>query len=541
MVTERTIINALIIGASLILVPFIISSTLTVDFAPALFFGGLLMIVGAFFFFKDRLCVGPLLSMGIAGGLNFLPFSLQATHIAALLLILYYITGYVIIRQKRVKLGKPAFLWPILIITSILLYHNHALNVGVMGGDSEGGKAAILIYVIVLAYFCGINITNPPVDFLAKVPFYFLVCTVVSSIPFFITTFVPALAPYFYSVTGNVNVEAYVDAEIPTSSSGAVISRLGAFGVLGSVLQLYLLCYYPIGSWLRPERWWVAGLSILCVGAALASGYRSGLFDFALTTFLGACCYYSWRAIILPAGLTVLVLVFLVASTNNLINLPTSKLPLIAQRTLSFLPGEWSQDAIDSGESSNEFRKNIQDIYIKEYLSKSPYIGNGFTINTKVYDSYINGIAAGGSDPMYIQGKAFIEGKLFHTGWISVYDCVGIIGSLAFVALGWNEMLVSGKFVFGPKSDKRSSLFPLHAWLFCNIVTTVVAYFTVFGAFSDTFSTLCIYGLVLSQLSDIQKAAEIPSPLRDAGGPLDFVGLKGANYGYQGYKGYQSR
>ena len=56
------------------------------------------------------------------------------------------------------------------------------------------------------------------------------------------------------------------------------------------------------------------------------------------------------------------------ASSSKVIHLPTDKLPLIAQRTLSFLPGDWSEDALESAKASNEFRQDIQDVYMKEYL-----------------------------------------------------------------------------------------------------------------------------------------------------------------------------
>src|SRR5258708_19065 len=211
MMTERTIINALIIGASLILVPFVISSTLTGgDFVPALFIGGLFALLAAFFFLKDTLSIWPLLGSSIAGSLNFLPLPLKPTHVFCILLILYYITGYVLIRQKRIKLGKTAFLWPILITTLIVLYHNHDLNVRVLGGNTEGAKPAILLYLVVLAYFCGINIGAPSVKFLSKVPLYSVILTALSNTPFFLTTFFPSLAPYLYYITDNVNVDAYL-------------------------------------------------------------------------------------------------------------------------------------------------------------------------------------------------------------------------------------------------------------------------------------------------------------------------------------------
>src|ERR1700722_10677220 len=117
MLTERAIINALIIGASLILVLFVISSTLTTDYALPLFFGALIMLGFSFFYLKDNLSLCPLLATAIGGRLNFLPLAPEWPQIASLLLILYYIIGYVFIRQKRITVGKIRFFWPILILT----------------------------------------------------------------------------------------------------------------------------------------------------------------------------------------------------------------------------------------------------------------------------------------------------------------------------------------------------------------------------------------------------------------------------------------
>jgi len=537
MITERMIINALIIGASFILVPFIISSTLTVDYLPAYFLVILLALALAFFVLKDTLCIWPLLGGSITGAMNFLPLPLEAKHVACILLIIYYIMGYVIIRQRKIKVGKPKFFWPILIITLILLYHNHALNVRVAGGDTEGGKPAILIYLAVLAYFCGINIATPSVDFLSKVPLYCVILAAISSMPYLLSTYIPSLAPLLYTVTNSVNVGAYMASESgsgPGGDSGGVIGRFAIFAPLGGVCQVYLVSHYPIGTWVRPERWWVGGLSFICFIFAIASGYRSALFGFAMITMVGAWCYYSWRSLFLPAGLIVVALIVVVASSNNLIPLPTNKLPMIAQRSLSFLPGEWDQKAIEDAESSNFFRKNIQDVYIKEYLKRSPWIGKGFSIDTKEFD-YYNAMATQGSraDQDYYQAKIFIEGQILHTGWLSVYDIVGIIGGIAFVALGGIEIWAATHFVFGPKADQRSSLFPFYVWILCNLVTMMLGFFMVFGDFKDIIIDLCIYAIVLSHLFDIENTTETPIVPPDRKGQAEFSRLGGAYYGYQ--------
>ncbi|MCE0522308.1 MAG: O-antigen ligase family protein [Methylacidiphilales bacterium] len=530
MVTERTIINALIIGASFILAPFVISSAIGEgDYGPTFFFLGFIALMVSFFYLKDRLCMLPLIGLSVTGSLNFLPLPFQASHLFCILLILYYISVYIIIRRKRIIFGKINFLLPILAVTSILLYHNHNLNVAAVGGETEGGKPAYLVYLVVVAYFCGINVAQPSVTFVRRVPFYFVIGSIFSCLPFFLTTFFPALAPYVFSFISNVNVGAYYEAQgYDVGLSEGVIGRIAVFGPLGLALQLYLLCHYPMASWLRPERWWIPFVSLVCAALVVASGFRNELFSFGVITVVGIWCHYSWRSLFVIAPFCLAGFMLLTASSNNLIELPTKKLPLIAQRSMSFLPGDWDQEAIASAKSSNDFRKNIQDTYIKEYMRRSPWIGNGYNISVKEYNNYSDVLNNAGADNGYLQAKAFIEGKIFHIGWISAYDGVGIVGSLAFLALAWFEIYMAGRFVFG--TNHRSPFFPLYVWIFCNLVSNMAAFFVVFGDFAQTFSSLCLYALVLTHLAVMQKAPEVsvaPSQRRER---VEFAGLRSASY-----------
>jgi len=533
MVTERSLINALIIGATLILIPFGISMTLSYYFQPALILVAALAFIFSFFYIKENLSVCPMLGFAIFGTLNFLPIPLQAPHVFCILLILYFLTGYVIIRQKKIKLGYPTLLWPIAIVTLIVLYHNHGLNVKLLGGGAtEGEKPAILMFLVVIAYFCGINLRPPSIFILSYLPIICLVLAMVTNLPFFLTTYIPGLAPFLYMFTDNVNVQAYSDSAFGAEGS-STSARMGTLGAIGSAVQICLLCYYPIGTWWRPERWWVLGLFFAALVLAVLTGFRSTLFGFFTVTFVGACCYYSWRALFAFGGLFIILAMAQLLVANGVLRIPEDKLPLIAQRSLSFMPGDWDKQAVEGAEVSNGFRKNIQAVYIKEYLSKSPLFGNGYDIDKKVFDNYSDQLQRGGGvDPQYTEAKTYIEGKIFHTGWISVYDCVGIVGTIAFVALAWNETLMAGRFIFGPKSNRRSSFFPLYVFILVNVVSSTIGFFAVFGDFAVSFSALCIYGIVLSQLADIEKATSAPEPLTSPKGDVDFSRVGGGYYGY---------
>jgi hypothetical protein len=108
---------------------------------------------------------------------------------------------------------------------------------------------------------------------------------------------------------------------------------------------------------------------------------------------------------------------------------------------------------------------------------------------------------------------------------------VGIIGTIAFVILAFNELAILAHFIFGAKADHRSPLYPLYVWLMINILGMMISYFTVFGDFQDTFKNLCVYAIVLSQLMGIESTREVPIAIAEF--TPEFSRLSGANYGYQ--------
>jgi hypothetical protein len=540
MLTERSIINALILTATFVLAPFIIAETLSADFLPALIAAGVFLLIVAFFFMKETLCAAPWLGRSIAGTLNFLPLPIEASQIAVALLIVYYITGFVLLTQRPITIGRPIFFWPMLIVTGIVLYHVHTLSLGTMGGNTEGARPAYFMYAYTLAYFCGINLPTPSVRFLSRIPFYALCLTALSCIPYLLTTFFPALAPYFYTFTGDVNIEAYANTAGGTQdvAFNQLTSKLAVLGPLGACLQMYLISHYPIGTWFSPSRLWVPILSFFCFVITIFCGYRSDLFGFFFLTLVGAWCYYSWRALFIPTLGIAMVLVVITASSNNIIHLPLRDLPMIAQRTMSFLPGDWDEEAIESGKGSNDFRQNIIDVYMDEYAREHPVFGNGFEINKDEFNSIQDSLKKGygdGRDPAYLQAKLFIVGKMYHTGWISVYDCVGIVGWAAFLAFQLALVFVTGQFIFGKKADRRSALFPLYVFIQCTVTTTMASYYTVFGSFSQAYTDGICIAIVLVHLSKLKKQNELAAAPGDIKAQVEFSGLSQTNYGNKYY------
>lgn len=502
MLSERNIINGLILTMGCILGPYLVITMLEENSLPFLVFGGCFVLFMIFFVVKDALCVFPLFGVFVMGKLTFLPFGLMPQEIFNMAVILYYAVTYLALKQRAVSGGSIYFLAPILIIACIMLYHSHQIGLGAMGGSRQGSRVGLLLLIAAAAYLSGINIPTPSVSLLARLPWYCLFVTCIAVLPFVITTYFPSLTPILYHITDQVNSGAYLETQeaVGTDSSG-VEARAGFTAGVGTSLEVFLLSYFPINTWWRPGRWFAIALSFLALYFVLCGGYRSVFTLFAFVTLIGAWCYCTWRTLVIIPLVAIIVFGLSMIQANHSFNID---LPISIQRSLSFLPGKWDPEVIRSAEGSNEFRENIIRVYKQEYLYKSPWIGNGFTQDVNEVATYGELVKKDTFDKYY-QAKSFIVTKSFHTGWISLYDAVGLIGGAAFLFLGGSMLWVSGRFVFGRDANRRSLLFPLKVWLFCNIARDFFGYFTVFGYFGSTFPSLCAYAIILIHLLKLER------------------------------------
>lgn len=317
-----------------------------------------------------------------------------------------------------------------------------------------------------------------------------------SAVPYIVTTYLPGTAPFFYIFTDNVNVSAYSASMLLDTD----IVRNQAQAGVGATVMTVLLSYYPIYTWWRPHRWWVAIAAMGCVALVVMGGYRSGLAQFGLTIFVAVWCYSTWRALLLVP--LIVLGMFLVAQlhSNHVIQLSAA-----TQRSISFIPGNWDPDVVNSTESSNEFRQKIQQVYLREDARKSPLLGNGMSYDTADFERYNYLARYSETADGYYGIESFVTSKMFHTGWISLYDAVGIVGFVAFLVLALSLIWVSGKMVFHREVDRRSLLFPVKVWMFSSMLPSIISYFTVFGDFKSLFPVYCYLAVLWTHLYRIEK------------------------------------
>jgi hypothetical protein len=515
-VLSQQLISAAIWILGAILGPLALTSALEGNPTLLLILGASVFLFLIIFVMKERTVVLPVMGLALGGRLNFLPFGLDTVAVLSLGLIFYYFFAYFTMKQRNLITGPRYFFIPILVITAIVVYDLRKLGLyNLLGSGQEGSRGAVMMLLGSIVYFCGISIYSPPRKFLALLPYYCFILSMLAQIPGVISTFFPSTAPILYYITNTVNVDAYKQS---IGFSDTMV-RYRAVAGLGGTLALFLVCWYPIYTWWRPYRWWAPILFLLCFGFVAPSGFRSDVAGFFMLVMLALWCYFSWRSLlILPLVLAGAYVLSLSVSSGLV------PLSLSAQRSLSFLPGKWDPTAVASASSSLDFRANIEKVYIREELYKSPLIGNGFAFDRDQFLKLTQLSMTSETPDGYYQAKSFITAKMFHVGWISLYDALGLIGGAAFLVMLLAMVSIVTYFVSG--RDPADPLLRLKIWLFLNIVGQAIGFFTLFGDARTTYLSMCIYSVVLVHLCRLElgwtKPAEPPVPSeREDMGPME--------------------
>ena len=94
------------------------------------------------------------------------------------------------------------------------------------------------------------------------------------------------------------------------------------------------------------------------------SGFRTNVFNFALSSIGGIFCWIRFRVLfLLPVGA---FFVFTIIIYNTYVH----PLPSGIQRALSFLPGTWDIRAKEEARVSSEWRDKMTTLFFMEYVEK---------------------------------------------------------------------------------------------------------------------------------------------------------------------------
>ena len=376
------------------------------------------------------------------------------------------------------SLTRPlVFLVGVVIITAGL---TGGIGLASLGGSRYGGKGYFFILAAVAGYFALTSQRIPPERAGLYVALFFLsgLTALVSQVAALLGPAADFLFIIFPGAPG-----AMQSSPGGSPGGGNDFSRLGSFMIAAPAIYGYLLARFGVQGTLdlrHPGRLLIFLLALL--GCAWC-GYRSALVMLVIS--FAAVFYWEGlhRTKLLPA------LIGLALLAGSAVLPYADRLPLVMQRSLSFLPIKVDFEVRQSADSTTEWRiemwkRLLPDI--PKYLLK----GKGYVLTPDdLYWANQNALRSGEG-----AGGAMVAGD-YHSGPLSTIIPFGIWGVIGFV---W--FWVAGlRFLYHNYQFGDPALRRINTLLMALFGAKIIFFLLIFGAFySDLIQFTGLVGLAVS-------------------------------------------
>lgn len=392
---------------------------------------GIACLVGILALGKNVWVLIPIF-IGIEGGVNALPGSPPIWWLATLAAVVMQTLRFVM-RSKdfifRFSMMDFAILLQVIAIGQAWILHPAGFSI--LGGDTVGGKQNFLFALSFVAYAM-LAIIKTDLVMVKRVAFCIIFFGVASGALYILTEYSPTVAvlvlPFWSGGAYSTGVSA-----TGAAAEGLETSRFIAGAILGKVLGLAALTLFVPISLFNPLKFGRFSMFMLALAFTLISGFRSAISLFLFVFVAASLARRRPADLVLGAGAFVLMLSLLIVSGS------VRHLPFGAQRILSSLPVEVSDNAKLSGEDSSEWRFEMwrvalsSDRYIKDKI-----FGDGFGYSAAEQRA---GEAATAGDARSLGGMSLQEVMMvrgaFHGFHVETIRCTGVIGLLlALISMG---------------------------------------------------------------------------------------------------------
>jgi len=279
--------------------------------------------------------------------------------------------------------------------------------------------------------------------------------------------------------------------------------RITGFKDLGFVGVLALCARYNPITLMSPLYPMRLALFLGSLAVIFLSGFRA-VFLAAIVFFLLAALLGRVKDLFVAAGLGLMGLILLISLQGNVI-----QLPLTMQRALSWLPGDWNQEAVEDAEGSSRWRfEMVEWAWNDDTILRNKVWGQGIGFSLDDMNLIASMLTSrqagvnllGGSDR-----EQFMVTGTFHNGPISAVKCVGVIGLFLYTLLliysavrAWKLCLLSAK----------TPAFPLALFVGMPAVYFPFQFLVVTGFFELDLTTSIYYAGLLNMTMNYLKSLD---------------------------------
>jgi hypothetical protein len=270
-------------------------------------------------------------------------------------------------------------------------------------------------------------------------------------------------------------------------------TRMTGLQNAGSSSVLSLCAKYNPITMVSPFHPWRVLLMAVALGAIFLSGYRSTLLFAVVAFLLGTILRGNIKDLWVASALAAVVLFGLITLQGNAV-----QLPLTMQRALSWLPGDWNQEAVADAEHSSRWRFEMwQWAWNDDRILKDKVWGTGFGLSiddmnliASMLTSQVQGQnLLGGSDR-----EQFMITGTFHSGPLSTIKYIGVVGLALYYPLMCYMAILAWQLC---QRARGTRALPLALFVAIPIIYEPFNFVVVFGALEGSYpQTLFWAGLL---------------------------------------------
>jgi hypothetical protein len=244
---------------------------------------------------------------------------------------------------------------------------------------------------------------------------------------------------------------------------------------------------------------------LVCLAASLVlvllSGKRMALAAIFVAPLVSAVMFKQYRYILLAVVFGAASAFLLAGGQGHWF-----KLPLVAQRTLSWLPGEWDQELDSMRGGTDDFRTELRRI-ATDNIKSNPIVGQGYAMNigdiltTMTLQQQVGGLE------IVTAGHAI--SRNWHNVWLGYAADFGIPLSLMQAAVLLTVVLLSCKNFSYYSNRSFAGIFSLYVLIYT--VRDIMASWTSGHTAVDAFDRWWMYGIVVAIYLQSRSRANQPS------------------------------
>lgn len=460
---------------------------------------GLIAVIPiAVIFVKLKTNIWVLLPLGwyLTGRLPWLPLPFTVRDLLWITVIFFFVLFFAtrVVPWKR-KLSTLDYFIYINLAYLATVYVRNPAGFWAMQTSVVGGRP---YFEIALAFGAFLILSRVQLsDFLAKVfPFFFLIPAWSLALLDSVARLLPQTSyalNSIYSGVGSAGVSGVLQQE----------AKLGETRITGlvqaGVSSVTALCakFNPVTliSPLYPGRLILLAASF---GAIFLSGFRGALL-FALVAFLLAVVLRrNVKDLWLSSAVGLLGILALISVQGNIL-----QLPLTMQRALSWLPGDWNQEAVADAEGSSRWRFEMWAwAWNDERILRDRTWGQGFGLSLDDMNLIAASLLAGEGGGTRLGGsdrENFMITGSFHSGPLSTIKYIGVVGLSLYFPLMCYMAVLAWRLCCRAYGSKA---FPLSLFVGIPIIYEPFNFVVIFGALDSNYSQLLFWAGLLNMLSN---------------------------------------